>query len=114
VFAENELGADQRGLLECVYKDAFTPATRTAIRQSALIQAFAKPLLIALVLYVWCAKLSALVRIAPSPTLDPAARDQLASGLKTLRDLVATRVEPDHLGFVKTFIEHTGGQQRQN
>jgi hypothetical protein len=108
VFAENDLGADQKGLLECVYKDAFTAATRTPIRQSALIQAFAKPLLIALVLYVWYAKLCALVGIAPSPTLDPAARDQLASGLKTLRDLVATRVEPDHVGFVRTFIEHTG------
>jgi hypothetical protein len=108
VFAENDLGADQQGLLECVYKDAYTAKTRTAIRQSALIQAFAKPLLTALVLYVWCAKLCTLVGIAPSPTLGPAARDQLASGLKKLRDLVATRVEPDHLGFVRTFIKHTG------
>jgi hypothetical protein len=107
VFAENDLGADQKGLLECVYKDTFTATTRTAIRQSALIQAFAKPLLTALVLYVWCAKLCTLVGIALSPTLGPAARDQLASGLKTLRDLVATRVEPDHLGFVRTFITHT-------
>jgi hypothetical protein len=46
--------------------------------------------------------------MAPSPTLDPAAPNQLAFGLKTLRDLVAIHVEPDHLGFVRSFIEHTG------
>jgi hypothetical protein len=108
VFAENDLGVDQKGLLECVYKDAYTAATRAAIRQSALIQAFSKPLLTALVLYVWCAKLRTLAGMMPSPTLDIHARHAFASGLKTLRDLISQHVEPDHLGFVRSFIEHTG------
>jgi hypothetical protein len=107
VLAENNLGADQQGLIECVYKEHYTAHTRAAILKSALIQAYAKPLLTALVLYVWYAKLRKLVELAPSPTLNNAAREQLTSGLKALRDLIARCVEPDHLAFIRIFIEYT-------
>lgn len=108
VFAENNLGPDQLGLLECVYKDYYTVDTRTDIRQSALIQAFAKPLLLALVLYICCAKLRRLVEKTESPTLSAAELNEISSGLYALRNIVANSVEPDHFGFMRNFIAHTG------
>jgi hypothetical protein len=81
-------------LLQNVYKDAFSVANREAILESALIRAYAKPLLSALVLYVLGAKLVALINVA-SAHLAPAERDKLARGITTARDGVAGALTTD-------------------
>src|SRR5262249_44724331 len=65
VFSENAMGVDQQGLLRNVYRAAYTPATRQEIVDSALIRAYAKPLLVQLVLHVLCSKLRNLIELSP-------------------------------------------------
>jgi hypothetical protein len=56
LFSNEGLGVDHKSLLKIVYRDAYTPATRDQIANSALLRAYAKPLLVALVLHVICFK----------------------------------------------------------
>lgn len=100
VFSEDALGVDQRGLLKNVYRASYTPATRQQICSGALIQAYAKPLLISLVLHVLCAKLRKLIGIAPGK-LGAADREELGRGVLALRNKVAEGAEPNLLGFVE-------------
>lgn len=85
VFSENELGLDQRSLLENVYGDQITPANYDAVCEAARIQAFAKPLLTALVLDVLARKLVALIGMMPGP-LPVHERQPLIDGVLRLRN----------------------------
>lgn len=69
VFSEDRLGVDQRILLQNVYREAYSAANRHAIEDSALIRAYAKPLLCALALHVVCSKLGLLIAMAPGRCL---------------------------------------------
>lgn len=92
-FSEDELGFDQRSLLQNVYRSGYTAATRNDIFSKALVRAFAKPLLAALVLHVICSKLEQLLELAPS-ALSAAERTCLASGLKYLRNVIGDATPP--------------------
>jgi hypothetical protein len=105
VFSENELGFDQKGLLQIVYRAGYTPATREDIYEKALIRAFAKPLLAALALHVIFSKLEQLIGLARS-ALPNAERIPLVGGLKHLRELIATATHPATAGTVQTAIKH--------
>lgn len=107
VFSENAIGVDQKGLLRNVYRTAYTPATQAQILDSAVVQAYAKPLLVALTLHVLCSKLLKLIDLAPGglPAVD---RDHLKDGVVILRDGLASRADVDRLSFVKALVEHTG------
>lgn len=94
MFSEDRLGIDQRGLLQNVYKESYTAANRQAMFDGALVRAYAKPLLCALVVYVLTSKLVALVNIA-APSLAPAERDKLAAGLVAARNAVADACIPE-------------------
>ena len=83
VFAEDALGQDQRNLLRCVNRGAYE-TDGAAIEVSALFRAYAKPLLVALVVHVISAKLVELVGLAEAPELSPADRAQLGSGIARL------------------------------
>jgi hypothetical protein len=61
VFSANELGVDHQGLLQNVYRQDMRPGNRQQIVDEARIQAYAKPLLLALVLHLLCSKVRALV-----------------------------------------------------
>ncbi|MEA3045523.1 MAG: hypothetical protein QOH47_3361 [Sphingomonadales bacterium] len=61
VFAENALGGDQESLLQNVYHQDYSPVTRPQMEAEALVQAYAKPLLLALLLHILAAKLNALI-----------------------------------------------------
>ena len=109
VFAEEELGFDQKSLLESVYRDFFNAETRADILASALLKAFAKPLLVALVLYVLCAKIQTLLEkgLADMP---PHEQQTLAKGALAIRDAVADMVGPaptERLAFVKRMMAET-------
>jgi hypothetical protein len=104
VFSENELGADQRGLLKNVYREAWTAGTRAQISDSAHLKAYAKPLLLALVLHVICTKLKRLIDLAEG--LAPgASRVDLQSGVRVLRDRLADAGDGDRLVFLRNLIQ---------
>jgi hypothetical protein len=93
-FSENALGADQEGLLQNVYHHDYTPANRPLMEAEALVQAYAKPLLLSLFLYVVTAKLKVLVTIG-MPDLADADRDKLHEGLEYARNVIADNVAPN-------------------
>ena len=105
VFSEDELGFDQRSLLQIVYRGGFTAVTRDDIFARALVRAYAKPLLAALVLYVVFTKLERLLALAPCQLPDP-ERLLVASGLRRLRDAIADAVQPPTAPMVGPAVEH--------
>lgn len=108
VFSENELGISQLGLLQNVYPSAYSAKTRTQIYNEALIRAFAKPLLVALVLHVLCTKLRALAADITGG-LDAAGRLEIGEGIVVLRNAVADTVEDyGHEPFVRELIAQSG------
>jgi hypothetical protein len=104
VFSEDAIGVDQRSLLINVYRQAYTPATRDQIRDSALIRAYAKTLLVALVLHVLCSKLRRLIELAPG-ALVVADRQQLQEGVVIVRNQLGAAAGPDRLAFVQVFVD---------
>lgn len=107
VFSEDAIGIDQRGLLRNVYRAAYSGGTHRQILESALIRAYAKPLLVALVLHLICSKLRKLIDLAPGG-LSAADRELLKQGVIGLRDTYAALADADRLGFVRRLVEHTG------
>jgi len=85
VFSENELGLDQKSLLENVYSNQITPANYDEVCDAARIQAFAKPLLTALLLDVLARKLVALIGLMPG-ALPSHERRPLIDGIGRLRN----------------------------
>lgn len=106
VFSEQEVGIDQRSLLKNVYRGQITSANLSAVLESARIQAFAKPLLTALLLDVWSRKLQALILLAPGP-LPPAERQHLCSGITALRNHLADAALPN-LNFIDALLDRFG------
>ena len=106
VFSEQVVGIDQRSLLKNVYRGELTSANLAAVLESARIQAFAKPLLTALLLDVWSRKLQALILLAPSP-LPPAERQHLCDGITALRNHLADAALPN-LNFIDALLDRFG------
>jgi SIR2-like domain len=104
-FSEDTLGVDQRALLKNVYRGSFTPANRDAIYQSALIRAYAKPLLTALVLHVLCAKLCRLVDLAPGALGIPGSV-AIKEGLKHLRNALGSHPDAGAVTFIRMIVAH--------
>jgi hypothetical protein len=103
VFSEDVLGVDQTGLLQNVYHGVFNATTRPKIWESALIKAYAKPLLVALVLHVLATKLRCLVKLSLGP-LSPPVRAELQTGIRVLRDQIAAAGDGDRIAFVYGLI----------
>jgi hypothetical protein len=104
VFSENELGGDQRGLLRNVYRLDITDANRNQIYESARIRAYAKPLLLALVLHVLCTKLRRLIELAPG-LASVNERAALQEGVTAIRNAVADSAGVDPLAFITSFLK---------
>jgi len=103
VFAEDALGVDQRNILRYVYRAAYD-MNGTAVEKSALLRAFAKPLLVGLVLKVASLKLIALAALAEAPGLSVVDRSNLQNGLVHLRNRVAAGGDLDRLAFTRSAI----------
>ena len=102
VISAEELGDDQRDLLIVVYGQQEYEANRKQICEEARLQAYAKPLLLALLLQVLTTKLKVLVGDAHAPNLDPGARAAIIDGIKVLRDRVADAGDSDRIGLVRS------------
>ena len=107
VFAEDVLGADQGTILRNVYRTAYE-SSAGEIDESALLRAFAKPLLVALVLHVLAAKLTALAELADTPHLSSVERNSVVEGLKAARDLLAAEADGDRREFIVRAAEGIG------
>lgn len=106
VFSEDQLGIDQDGLIRNVYPKYYSATNRPQIIDGAVIRAFAKPLLVALVLHVLGSKLSSLANLAPS-ALPPADRVALADGILEIRNSLSKFVERiGHEAFVRLLIAY--------
>jgi hypothetical protein len=103
VFAEDVVGDDQKVILNAVYREAYD-ADPDAVAQSAHIRAFAKPLLVALVLEVLRRKLVALARCAQAPNLTPADHDDIEAGLTVVRDRLAASADGDRTVFMRALV----------
>lgn len=106
VFSEDKLGADQQSLLRNVYLADYTPDKRQEIMEGALIRAYAKPLLVSLVLHVLCSKLRKLILLSPG-ALSATDRCELQLGVVAVRDLLAAEAEPDRLSFLRALIDQS-------
>jgi hypothetical protein len=91
-------------LLRLAYGDETYARDLGAIESSALIRAYAKQLLLALVLYVVCAKFCALIDLVSASNLVPADRTVLKNALVELRNHVAVAAVPEYETFVRTLI----------
>lgn len=106
VFSGDQIGTDQEILLRNVYRDAYTPAAKANINNGSLIKAYAKPLLVALVLSVTCTKLRSLIDVAPG-AIDTPEKLKLQDGVNALRNHLARFADADRLQFVKIFADHS-------
>ena len=97
VFSAQDLGDDQKDLLNLVYGEEDYEAHRNDICEAARLQAYAKPLLLALLLHVLTTKLEVLASDAHAPMLDQGARAAIVGGIKALRDRVADADDGDRI-----------------
>lgn len=103
VMAEETIGEAQTALLANVYRDQFDGCDRAKIKKSAHLPAYAKPLLSALLLWTYGAKLQRIARLG-----DFNLSEELAAwvdkGIVCSRDMLASANTGDHLPFVKKLI----------
>jgi hypothetical protein len=102
VFSAQDLGDHQKDLLNVAYGEVDYEAHRDKICEEARLQAYGKPLLIALVLSVLSTKLEVLASDVEAPNLDGAAHATIASGLRYLRDRVAGADDGNRLALAKS------------
>jgi len=102
VFGEDRIGDYQRSILDQSYRDVIDEF-RVQIEGAALLRAFAKPLLVGLVLDLLEAKLATCVELVPASLSDP-DRVLLQSGLRHLRDLAARCADANRLDFIRSVV----------
>jgi len=102
VFSADELGLDHLNILRVVYREY--DAHSEDIRAQALVRAYGKPLLTALVLHLLTAKLQAYIGEVDAPQLSVGDRAELAAGIAVLARLAADAAEPDRLAFVRELV----------
>jgi len=104
VMSENDLGEMQNALLQNVYREQYNSANRTDIKKSAHLPAFAKPLLSALLLFAYSAKLRRISQIGKF-SFSNDMEQWVHEGLNILRDKIATAGTADHKAFVDCLIK---------
>lgn len=101
VISAQDLEHDQKDLLNLVYQQDYEEHQRE-ICEAARLPAYAKPLLLALVLQVLARKLEVLAGDAHAPNLDANARKTIGDGIRFLRDRIADAGNSDRLGLARS------------
>jgi SIR2-like domain len=104
VFCEDALGAHQVNMLRVVYRTAYG-ANQNAIEESALLRAYGKPALLALVLHLLSEKLALLARNACSAGPLATNVGELSAALRHLRNRIAAVADDDRLAFVNALVQ---------
>ena len=105
VFSEDKLTSGQATILQIVYGEKFNGSARKEIKSKSLLRAFAKPLLLALVLYVLCAKLIRLAQLF-FKSAEGSMSDWIGQGIVALRDSIARHDNGDRVAFAEGLIRH--------
>ena len=101
VFSEDKVTPGQKDLLQIAYKTY--DENKEAIRKAALVRAYPKQLLLALVLYALTDKLQKMARAKPG--LKPALlATWINEGLVALRNFIASQQTGPHLEFAQKFL----------
>lgn len=103
VLSEQTLRPYHRTVLTNTYSN-YVPENRQAIEDSAVLGAFAKPVLVSLVLWTLTEKFVELLDHAPLPGLSVGERDSLKETLRLVRDEAAVKAEGGTLPFMKALI----------
>jgi hypothetical protein len=106
-FAEDLLGSWQKNLLKVAYGDGYN-GHGPQIEDEALVRAFGKSLLVALVLDVLARKARALIAATPESALGSLDMDILQGGISVLRDVAALRADDDAAAFVDDLLQVAG------
>jgi hypothetical protein len=100
VFAEETLHHNHSLVLQVAYGDDFGP-NQGEIETSALLGAYAKPVLLALVLFVLTDKLCVLIESAIGASLASDVVERVRADLRSLRDAVGVLGTGDSRSFVE-------------
>lgn len=108
VFAEDVIGGDQQNILQVVYGADYR-RHQDEIDRAALLRAYAKPLLVALLISVLSRKLEALARFAGRTTKDDAFLADIRMGIAPMAQLVADAFGAITAEAVRRFLLDLGG-----
>ncbi|USJ27633.1 SIR2 family protein [Ensifer adhaerens] len=112
IFSAQELSEGQKSILEGAYPTDYE-ANRNSICGSAKFPAYAKALLLALLLYVLGQKLQVLTNKVSSAGLDAAAKDALGQGIKALRNKAAEAGDGDRYELARSIAQVVGRHAEQ-
>ncbi len=101
VFSAQELGTDQKDVLNIAYGNEVYERDRVAICKAACLPAYGKPLLLGLLLTVLSEKLKTLVNDVNAPALAAVDRNAINSGIDRLRNRLAEVGDSDRLGLAR-------------
>ena len=104
VFAEQTLHRHHRAVLDATYGDDAYAASSQAIEASALLGAYAKPTLVALVLFGLADKLCALISPDMGLALDGDDTKRLRDDIRRLRDTVGGYADEDLRLFLDSLV----------
>jgi hypothetical protein len=108
VLAEEQLQPHHRHVLQMTYGSAEYEAHSAAINDSAVLGSYAKPTLLALLLWTLTDKLLAVLsRLPANSCWSEAQTERLRLDLRQVRDNVAAHAEPDHRAFLNRLIDMT-------
>lgn len=113
VFSAQDLGDHQKDLLNVAYGEADYEAHRDEICEEARLQAYGKPLLLALVLNMLTTKLEVLASDVEAPSLDGGAQATIAAGLRHLRDRIAAADDGDRLALARAIASGVARARHQ-
>ena len=101
VFAEETLRHNHELVLQVAYGDSFS-VNKSDIEDSALLGAYARPVLVALVLVVLAEKLCVWIGVALDGLLPPDHVERISADLRSLRDRVGALADADPRTFVES------------
>lgn len=106
VLTEEQLQTYHRLVLQTTYGSATYATDTVAINHSAVLGSYAKPTLLALLLWTFTDKLLSVLACPPVNSYwDAKQTERLRFDLQQLRDTVASFVEPDNRAFLSQLID---------
>jgi hypothetical protein len=103
VFAEQTLHHHHKLVLRVTYGGSYS-SNASAIASSALLGAYAKPALLALVLFTLADKLCALIEHITELSLSGPDLERIREGIRGIRDKAGEKAHPDPRSFVAALI----------
>lgn len=104
VFAEHNLHPHHRHVMKVIYGDDSFSVNSSEIASSALLGAYAKPVLLGLVLFTLGDKVSTLIGYIPELDLPGPDLERIRGDVRGLRNAAGAKADPDNRAFVEALI----------